>query len=35
LFGLIVVTGMRLSETMAIERDDVDLDMGVLTVRLT
>ena len=35
LFGLIVVTGMRLSEAMAIERDDVDLDMGVLTVRLT
>ena len=27
----IVVTGMRLSEAMAIERDDVDLDMGVLT----
>jgi hypothetical protein len=25
----------RLSEAMAIERDDVDLDMGVLTVRLT
>ena len=35
LFGLIVVTGMRLSEAMAIERDDVDLNMGVLTVRLT
>ena len=35
LFGLIAVTGMRLSEAMAIERDDVDLDVGVLTVRLT
>jgi integrase len=35
LFGLIVVTGMRLSEAMGLERDDVDLDTGVLTVRLT
>jgi integrase len=35
LFGLIAVTGMRLSEAMALERDDVDLDAGVLTVRLT
>jgi integrase len=35
LFGLIVVTGMRLSEAMGLERDDVDLDAGVLTVRLT
>ena len=35
LFGLIAVTGMRLSEAMAIERDDVDLDVGLLTVRLT
>jgi integrase len=35
LFGLIAVTGMRLSEVMGIERDDVDLDRGVLTVRLT
>jgi len=35
LFGLIVVTGMRLSEAMGLERDDVDLDKGVLTVRLT
>ena len=26
---------MRLSEAMALERDDVDLDTGVLTVRLT
>jgi integrase len=35
LFGLIAVTGMRISEAMGIERDDVDLDTGVLTVRLT
>ena len=35
LFGLIAVTGMRLSEAMGLERDDVDLDTGVLTVRLT
>src|SRR5204863_5037337 len=35
LFGLIAVTGLRLSEAMGLERDDVDLDTGVLTVRLT
>jgi integrase len=35
LFGLIAVTGMRLSEAIGLERDDVDLDTGVLTVRLT
>jgi integrase len=34
LFGLIAVTGMRLGEAMGLERDDVDLDAGVLTVRL-
>ena len=33
--GLIAVTGMRISEAMSLERDDVDLDAGVLTVRLT
>ena len=33
LFGLIAVTGMRISEAMGLERDDVDLDAGVLTVR--
>lgn len=33
LFGLITVTGMRISEAMGLERDDVDLDAGVLTVR--
>ena len=31
---VIAVTGMRLSEAMGLERDDVDLDTGVLTVRL-
>ncbi|WGS18684.1 MULTISPECIES: tyrosine-type recombinase/integrase [unclassified Bradyrhizobium] len=35
LFGLIAVTGMRISEAMGLERDDVGLDAGVLTVRLT
>jgi integrase len=35
LFGLIAVTGMRISEAMGLESDDVDLDTGVLTVRLT
>lgn len=35
LFGLIAVTGMRLSEAIDLQRDDVDLEAGVLTVRLT
>jgi len=35
LFGLIAVTGMRLSEAIGLQRDDVDLDLGVLTVRQT
>lgn len=34
-FGLIAVTGMRLSEAIGLECDDVDLDAGVLTIRLT
>jgi integrase len=33
LFGLIAVTGMRLSEAIGLQRSDVDLDEGVLTVR--
>lgn len=33
LFGLIAVTGMRLSEAIGLQRSDVDLDGGVLTVR--
>jgi integrase len=35
LFGLIGVTGLRLSEAIGLQRDDVDLDNGVLTVRQT
>ena len=33
LFGLLAATGMRLGETMALSRADVDLDDGVVTVR--
>jgi integrase len=33
LFGLIAATGMRLSEALGLQRSDVDLDEGVLTVR--
>jgi integrase len=33
LFGLIAVTGMRLSEVIGLQRGDVDLEQGVLTVR--
>ena len=33
LFGLIAVTGIRLSEAIGLERADVDLEKGVLTVR--
>jgi len=35
LFGLISVTGMRLSEVIGLQHDNVDLDNGVLTVRET
>ena len=35
LFGLLAVTGMRLSEALALDRKDVDLDEAVLTVRRT
>lgn len=35
LFGLLAVTGMRISEALALSRQDVDLRRGVLTVRLT
>jgi integrase/recombinase XerD len=34
-FGLIVVTGMRHSEARQLDRDDVDLTDGILTVRVT
>jgi integrase len=33
LFGLIAVTGMRLSEAIGLQRSDVDLDEGMPTVR--
>lgn len=32
-FALIAVTGMRISEAIALDRGDVDLDDGVITVR--
>lgn len=35
LFGLLVCTGLRISEALSLTRDDVDLDQGVLTVRNT
>jgi len=33
LFGLLTVTGLRISEAIALERQDVDLQQGVLTIR--
>ena len=35
LFGLLAVSGMRVSESIALNRRDVDLLRGILTVRLT
>ena len=35
LFGTIAVTGMRISEAMGLQRGDVDLEEGVLTIRQT
>jgi integrase len=35
LFGLLAVTGMRMSEPLALDRDDVDFTWGILTVRHT
>lgn len=35
LFGLMAVTGMRISEVIHLDRDNVDLDQKLLTVRLT
>jgi integrase/recombinase XerD len=35
LFGLISVTGMRMSEAVAVDRDDVDLEEGIVTIRRT
>jgi integrase/recombinase XerD len=33
LFGLIAVTGLRISEALGLDNDDVDLEIGVLTIR--
>jgi integrase len=33
LFGLIAITGLRVSETLGLDNDDVDLDNGVLTIQ--
>ena len=33
LFGLLAVTGMRIGEAVALDRDDVDLGAGVITIR--
>ena len=33
LFGLLAVTGMRISEVLALDREDVDLEEGVLRIR--
>ncbi len=35
IIGLLSVTGMRIGETLALDRGDVDLDTGVLTIRDT
>ncbi len=35
LFGLIIVSGMRVSEPIALDQQDVDLTRGILTVRWT
>jgi integrase/recombinase XerD len=33
LFGLLAVSGMRVGEALALEREDVDLDAGLITIR--
>lgn len=35
LFGLLAVTGLRISEALALRRDDADLGEGILTIRGT
>jgi integrase len=35
LLGLLAVTGMRVSEPVGLDRDDVDLSRGILTIRRT
>jgi integrase/recombinase XerD len=33
LFGLLAVSGMRIGEAVALQREDVDLDVGLITIR--
>jgi integrase/recombinase XerD len=33
LFGLLAVSGMRIGEALGLEREDVDLDAGLITIR--
>lgn len=33
LFGLLAVSGMRIGEAIALQREDVDLDAGLITIR--
>ncbi|WP_264641558.1 tyrosine-type recombinase/integrase [Marinobacter sp. BSs20148] len=33
LFGLLAVTGLRIGESLALRRDDVDIEEGILTIR--
>ncbi len=35
LFGLLAVTGLRISEALALRREDVDLENGILTIHNT
>jgi len=35
LFGLLAVTGMRVNEALGLDRQDVDLDLGILHIRRT
>ena len=35
IFGLLSVTGMRVSEALALDREDVNLEEGILTIRRT
>ena len=35
LFGLLAVTGMRVSEALKLDREDVDLEQGILGIRRT
>lgn len=35
LFGLLAVTGMRVNEALGLDRDDIDLEHGIITIRRT